>query len=400
MKDRDKTKEQLIKELEALRLRVGEPDKLGEERKRAEEELRESEERYRALLELGGEVGEAVVMLQDTEQREGIQTFVSDEWPRITGYSRKELLGVSFFDLVHPKDREASIKRHQRKIRGEIIPGLFEMTIIRKDGTEVPIELTSAYSTYQGQRANVAYIRDITKRKQMEEALVRSNAELEQFAYIASHDLQEPLRMVTSYVQLLARRYKGKLDKDADDFIGYAVDGATRMQRMINDLLNYSRVGTQGQEFRPSNCENIISQAIANLKLAIEGSGALVTHDPLPTVMADESQLIRLFQNLISNAITYRGQELPRVHVSVVQKGNEWVFAISDNGIGIEPQHFDRIFKLFQRLHGGSHPSSGIGLAVCKRIVERHGGRIWVESEIGKGSTFYFTIPLEGGRQS
>lgn len=239
-----------------------------------------------------------------------------------------------------------------------------------------------------------------TDRKRVEERLARSNAELEQFAYIASHDLQEPLRMVTSYVQLLARRYQGKLDKDADDFIAYAVDGATRMQRMINDLLNYSRVGTQGKEFQPTNCEDVLSQAVANLKLAIEESGASVTHDPLPTVMADESQLVQLFQNLVGNAIRYRSQESPRVHVSAIAKGKEWLFSVSDNGIGIEPQYFDRLFHLFQRLHGGSHPGSGIGLAVGKRIVERHGGRIWVESETGKGSTFRFTIRHKEGGQS
>lgn len=231
-------------------------------------------------------------------------------------------------------------------------------------------------------------------------ALKRSNAELEQFAYIASHDLQEPLRMVTSYVQLIKRRYQGKLDKDADDFIAYAVDGATRMQRMINDLLNYSRVGRRGKEFQPTNCEDVLSQVVANLKLAIEESGALVTHDPLPTVMADESQLVQLFQNLVGNAIRYRNQKSPRIHVSAVDKGNERVFSVSDNGIGIEPQHFDRLFQLFQRLHAGSYSGSGIGLAVCRRIVERHGGRIWVESEVGKGSTFRFTIPLKEGGQS
>lgn len=248
---------------------------------------------------------------------------------------------------------------------------------------------------------------DITERQraqakleQVIAALERSNKELEQFAYIASHDLQEPLRMVASYVQLLAQRYEGKLDKDADDFIAFAVDGTIRMQRMINDLLTYSRVGTRGKEFQPTSCENVLGQAFANLQLAIKESGASVTHDPLPTVMADESQLLQLFQNLISNAITYRDQELPQVHVSAEQNRNEWAFSISDNGIGIEPQNFERIFQLFQGLHSRSHPGNGIGLASCKKIVERHGGRIWVESEVGKGSTFRFTVPLKEGGHS
>ena len=169
---------------------------------------------------------------------------------------------------------------------------------------------------------------------------------------------------------------------------------------MINALLTYSRVGTQGKEFHPTNCEDVLSQVLANLKLAIEESGALVTHDPLPTIIADESQLVQSFQNLVGNAIRYRNQKPPRIHISVVAKGNEWGFSVSDNGIGIEPQYFDRLFKLFQRLHTESYPGSGIGLAVGKRIVERHGGRIWVESEIGKGSTFRFTIPLREGGQS
>ena len=230
--------------------------------------------------------------------------------------------------------------------------------------------------------------------------LERSNAELEQFAYIASHDLQEPLRMVTSYVQLLARRYKGRLDKDADDFIAYAVDGATRMKHMIDDLLNYSRVGTRGKEFQPTSSGDVLRQAVANIQLAIQESDALITHDPLPTVMADEWQLVQLFQNLVNNAIRYRNQDSPRVHVSVEQKANEWVFSVSDNGVGIESQYFDRIFQVFQRLRNKNDSGSGVGLAVCRKIVERHGGRIWVESEIGKGSTFYFTIPLREGGQS
>lgn len=206
--------------------------------------------------------------------------------------------------------------------------------------------------------------------------------------------------MVTSYVQLLARRYKGRLDKDADDFIAYAVDGATRMKHMIDDLLNYSRVGTRGKEFQPTSSGDVLRQAVANIQLAIQESDALITHDPLPTVMADEWQLVQLFQNLVNNAIRYRNQDSPRVHVSVEQKANEWVFSVSDNGVGIESQYFDRIFQVFQRLRNKNDSGSGVGLAVCRKIVERHGGRIWVESEIGKGSTFYFTIPLREGGQS
>lgn len=231
--------------------------------------------------------------------------------------------------------------------------------------------------------------------------LARSNADLQQFAYVASHDLQEPLRMIASYTQLLAKRYKGKLDADADDFIGYAVDGANRMQRLINDLLTYSRVTTQGNVFERVDCNQILEGALGNLRLAIEESGAVVTHDALPVVTADGKQLGQLFQNLIGNAIKFRGEEPPRVHVSAELRSNEWRFSVLDNGIGLDPQYAERIFVIFQRLHNREeYPGTGIGLALCKKIVERHGGRIWVESPVGRGAIFYFTLPIAGHDQS
>ena len=251
----------------------------------------------------------------------------------------------------------------------------------------------------ENDRIRQAITNEKNKLEALSKELTRSNKELEQFAYVASHDLQEPLRMVASYTQLLAKRYQGKLDKDADEFIAFAVDGATRMQYLINDLLDYSRVGRKGKEFVQADCEEVFKKALTNLKIAIEEKKAQVTHDPLPTVMGDDVQLVRLFQNLIGNALKFtKAAELPQIHVSVERKNGELIFSFRDSGIGIDPKHFDRLFQIFQRLHTREeYPGTGIGLAVCKKIVERHGGRVWVESELGKGTTFYFTVPVIEG---
>ncbi|MGZ7068455.1 MAG: sensor histidine kinase, partial [Methanobacterium sp.] len=246
--------------------------------------------------------------------------------------------------------------------------------------------------------------RDITARKQAEEQLKeiiteleRSNQELQSFAYITSHDLQEPLRSIASYAQLLKRRYKGQLDSDADDFIEYMVSGATRLQDMIKGLLDYSRVGTQGEEFKEFDSEDALNNTLSNLKSSIEECNAEVTHDKLPVITADESQITRVFQNLMGNALKFRKEGImPKIHIKARKEDNEYVFSVHDNGIGMEKQYSDRIFEVFKRLHPiGEYEGTGIGLAVVKRIVERHGGHIWVESELGKGTTFYFTIPID-----
>jgi signal transduction histidine kinase len=242
---------------------------------------------------------------------------------------------------------------------------------------------------------------EIVERKQAEkhlhtlmEELKRSNADLEQFAYAASHDLQEPLRVVAGFVSLLEKRYREKLDDKAREFIEYTVDGVKRMQILIKDLLAYSQVGTKGKTFEPTNCSVALEQAIYNLHKAVEESGAELTYDLLPTVSGDSSQLTRLFQNLIGNAIKYRGKDKPEIYISAQKKGDEWVFSVRDKGIGIESQYFEKIFDVFRRLHTREeYDGTGIGLAICKKIVERHGGKIWVESVSGKGSTFYFTVP-------
>jgi light-regulated signal transduction histidine kinase (bacteriophytochrome) len=227
--------------------------------------------------------------------------------------------------------------------------------------------------------------------------LARSNADLQQFAYVASHDLKEPLRMVASYTQLLARRYKGKLDSDADEFIRYAVDGANRMQWLINDLLAYSRVTVQDKVSEEVDCNSVLEEVLSDLRVAVEESRAVVTRAPLPTVMADRIQLGQLFQNLIGNAIKFHGKEPPQVHVSAERRPTEWLFSVRDNGVGLDPEYAERIFVIFQRLHNREeYPGTGIGLAICKKIVERHGGRIWVVSQTDQGATFHFTLPIIG----
>ena len=243
-------------------------------------------------------------------------------------------------------------------------------------------------------------LRDETKQAQKElarkaEELARSNKDLEQFAYIASHDLQEPLRMVAAYTQLLAERYRGKLDADADKFIGYAVEGAVRMQTLIQDLLSFSRVGHNGSSGKATDCNRVVEAAMLNLKAAIEESGAVVSHDWLPIVSAEQAQLIQVFQNLIGNAIKFRGKEPMAIRISALRQEEQWAFSVSDNGIGIAPEYHEVIFAIFQRLHArGEYSGNGVGLAICKKVIEHYGGRIWVESEPGKGSTFYFSLPV------
>ena len=279
-----------------------------------------------------------------------------------------------------------------------------ELTGRKKNGSTFPIELILSPLKCSEGVLVTAVIRDVTIRKAAEaerfqllqtvDELKRSNEELAQFASVASHDLQEPLRMVASYTQILSRRYKGKLDADADEFIAFAVDGAARMRRLIQNLLAYSRVGTELSNLPDSSSEEALHRALLNLRAAIEESGAQVTHDPLPTVKADETQLTRVFQNLVGNAIKHHNATVPLVHISADNVGKaKWVFSVKDNGPGIESQYVERIFGMFQRLHRREEfAGSGIGLAICKRIVERHGGSISVESHPGKGSTFRFAL--------
>ena len=363
-------------------------------------ERKQMEEKLRLLSSSVEQSSEGMAMVD----LEGNLLFVNNAFATLHGYTSEELVG-KHLSIFHTPEQMPSVEAANQQLQetGEFSGEIWH---VRRDGTVFPTLMHN--SVLQDEAGNaigmIGTLRDITELKEAEEELkrtaaelARSNRELEQFAYVASHDLQEPLRMVSSYTQLLARRYQAQLDADANEFIAFAVDGANRMQRLINDLLTYSRVGTHGKGFESTDCTAVLEQALANLKAAIEQSDAVVTHDPLPTVMADNLQLVQLFQNLIGNAIKFHGEEPPRVHVSAEQKGNEWVFSVRDNGIGIDPRYTERLFILFQRLHTREeYPGTGIGLAICKKIAERHGGRIWVESQPGMGSTFYFTIPIGG----
>jgi len=386
-------------------------------------------------------IADDAIISMDARQR---ITLFNNGAERVFGYRAAEVLGQPLETLLPPRFR-AEHRRHveafgaapeaarMMAMRGEIFG-------CRKSGEEFPAEASISKLCLGQQTIFTVILRDVSERRAAEvrlrqahdeleqrvrertaelraqnqqlereirdrrlaearlarqtEELKRSNADLEQFAYVASHDLQEPLRMVASYAQLLARRYRGKLDGDADDFIGFVVDGALRMQQLINDLLTFSRVGTRGKAFAPTDCTAVVQRVLGNLHVAIAESGATVSCGPLPTLQADDVQLGQLLQNLISNAIKFRRDDPPQVNVTARHADSAWVFSVADNGIGIAPKYAERIFVIFQRLHTkADYPGTGIGLAICKKIVERHGGRIWLESQPGAGSTFHFTLP-------
>lgn len=313
---------------------------------------------------------------------------------RLYGYAAEEAIGRSATLLI-PPDLPDELPQILATIgRGETMDH-HETVRVCQDGKRVDVSYTlSPIKDGQGNVTGLAGIaRDISAAKQAEAELRRSNAELEQFAYIASHDLQEPLRAMAGTVQVLQRRYQGKLDARADEIIAHTVAAVTRMQTLVSDLLAFSRLARHGNPFALTDCTAVLNDVSANLEVAIAESGVVITHDALPAVMADASQLRQLFQNLLSNAIKFRSERPLQIHVAARREENTWLFSVSDNGPGIEPQYFERIFVIFQRLHTrDEYPGTGIGLAVCRKIVERHGGRIWLESEIGAGSTFHFTI--------
>jgi PAS domain S-box-containing protein len=402
--------------------------------KQSEQDLLQSEQRYRSLVTATAQV----VWLADATGQ--IQTMTPG-WYLLTGQTEETAQGMGWLAAIQPDERASVEQRWQAAIEAQEFYET-EYQLLTVDGNEriflmrgVPVIETNGVV-----REWVGTCVDITPRKQAEQVLQRSrdqleqevqertraltqtnaalqteifermqierqlgqladtlrqsNQELEQFAYVASHDLQEPLRAVANYTQLLARKYSGNLDEKADKYIGYIVDGATRMQQLINDLLTYSRVGRQTLNLQEVDTNIVCKRALDGLRMAIAENNAVVTHDPLPTIVADAAQITQLFQNLLSNAIKYRDESDPQIHISANHTEAEWTFSVKDNGIGIDPQYAERIFVIFQRLHTRrDYSGTGIGLAICKKIVELHKGQIWVESESGKGSTFYFTIP-------
>ncbi|WP_306058926.1 ATP-binding protein [Natronococcus wangiae] len=354
--------------------------------------LREQElELFRALLDHSHD---SVLVI---EPHTGRFLDVNETACRRLGYDRDELLELSVHDMERRFADVEAWRSHAEDVKNEgavTITGEHE----RKDGSTYPAEVNVAHVELD-QEYMVAIARDITKRRERERELEESNKRLEQFAYAASHDLQEPLRMVSSYLQLIERRYEDEFDEDGEEFLEFAVDGADRMREMIDGLLEYSRVETRGDPFEPVALEEILEHVVEDLQFQIEETNATITTERLPRVRGDASQLRQLFQNLLSNAITYCGDEPPRVHVSAERNGRKWTISVRDEGIGIDPDDQDRVFEVFQRLHThDAHQGTGIGLALCQRIVERHDGEIWVDSEPGEGSTFSLTLPAARDR--
>jgi PAS domain S-box-containing protein len=384
------------------------------ERKRAEEAMREVQEAFRRAFE-DAPIGVALFGVEAEARGRLLQ--VNHSMSQITGYSGRELGSMTLEEITHPYDADLERPLYEQLMSGEIPNYQLEKRYLRGDGGTVWVMHNASIAHDSSGRLlyGIAQVQDITRRKQTEDRLAnvaaelerraseleRSNSDLQEFAYVASHDLSEPLRMVASYTQLLARRYQGRLDSDADEFIGFAVDGVNRMQRLIDDLLAYSRAGTAEYRFGPVDVGELVRDTLVGMQTTVSESGATVVTGDLPTVWGDEGQLRQLFQNLIGNGIKFRADELPRVEVSAERHGNGWLFRVSDNGIGIDPRHAERIFSVFKRLHGrDEYPGSGIGLSICKRIVERHHGRISVERNPTGGSTFSFTIPDREQRRS
>lgn len=371
------------------------------EHKIIRDKLIENEEHYRTIVEFSNDM----IWILDTD---GKFTFINKRSEKIGGYSLEELKGKSFCPLIVKEDTQRVIDTFHRVLNGQYQE--YDVTFINKYNKKVMLSVNTAPIYSKGKIVGtVSFGRDITQQKRIEqkamkitEELIHSSNELEQFAYIASHDLQEPLRSISSFTELLAHRYKDRLDPEADEFINYIINGTKRMQQMINDLLTLSRINTKGKEFVSTNIKDVINKVLENLHSLIDRNQAVITIDNMPIASVDEIQFIQLFQNLIDNAIKFRKKDtVPQIHISARKEENEWIFSVKDNGIGIDPNSFRKLFIIFQRLHSREeYPGTGIGLAICKKIIGRHDGRIWIESRPGEGSTFYFSIPIKRGENN
>ncbi|MBP90874.1 MAG: hypothetical protein CMJ64_29880 [Planctomycetaceae bacterium] len=339
--------------------------------------------------------------------------FVNDAWASLHGYTVEEVLAMdSVLPLIAADEHDKAMAFAEARLRGDDVPSRYEGRELRKDGAPIWVEKFVSVIDWDGSPAVQTAVVDLSHRKQADDALRqaheeleqrvadrtaglgRSNRDLEQFAYSASHDLQAPLRTIASYCQLLQQRYGEQLDERANEFLSGAIDGVKRMKRLLDDLLRYSRVTTQSHPFQATDCDEVLQDVLRNLKVQIEECKATITNSELPTIYCDSTQLMQLLQNLIGNALAYRADAPPQIQIGVEERPEEWGFSVQDNGIGIDPRHFERIFQIFQRLYAEhERPGSGIGLSLCKRIVERHGGEISVQSTPGRGSTVFFTIP-------
>ena len=363
-----------------------------------EQDLRKQKNLYESLVETQNGMGLGIAITQNQSI-----IYANSALCEMYGYSKEEILNFpSFLDVVAPEEKEKLAIRLSKRFADNEVADSGETVVIRKNGKKLNIEYSiKKINTEDNQVQLLSVIRDITNRKHAEEKLllkteelIRSNAELEQFAYVASHDLQEPLRMVTSYVQLLEERYKDKLDQDATDFIAFAVDGANRMRNLIHSLLEYSRVN-RIKPFEYINTSSLIGEVLQSLNGKIKENSVIIKFNNLPDIYGDNVLISQLFQNLIENAIKFKGAKPPEIIISCVKSNKEYLFSVKDNCIGFKKEYSEKIFIILQRLHTiEEYPGTGIGLAICKKIVERHGGKIWVESEEGKGSTFYFTIKI------
>lgn len=417
MKDEDKTREQLINEIKELRKQVLELKRTGTGDVEAELEQTSMElaiglsEVFEALKKISS--GDPEVRIPEESEVELISHL--KHMVNMTAVDIGEIIDQSHefamvlaehFDVFHRVIKGDMDARIAGKSEIELLEALKQIS--NKMIESMDREISGRKKTEEALRESERRLRQSHERLEADvrertrelvkanEELARSNTDLKDFAHVVSHDLKGPLHTIEGFAKLLARRYKGKIDVKANEFIQCIIDGTVRMEDLIKDLLEYSQLGVKAEQAAPADCSLIMEKVIGNLKASIEENHAVLTHDAMPTIIADPSQMISLFQNLIDNAIKFRGEERPRIHISAERKGEEWVFSIRDNGIGIDPEDSGKIFGMFQRLHSSAaYPGTGIGLATCRKIVESHGGKIWVDSEPGKGSTFYFTIPYK-----